>query len=95
MIMFNLSTIGMLVYREVILPICSLQWKHLLLQFENVVVEFFGVIISYVLYNVCYVILKTVNGQSLYDDRMIGCVVTPSLRMFIWPQNLGAAESVA
>ena len=26
---------------------------------------------------------------------MIGCVVTPSLRMFIWPQNLGAAESVA
>ena len=45
MIMFNLFTIGMLVYREVILPICSLQWKHLLLQFENVVVEFFGVII--------------------------------------------------
>ena len=45
MIMFNLFTIGMLVYREVILPICSLQRKHLLLQFENVVVEFFGVII--------------------------------------------------
>ena len=73
MIMFNLSTIGMLVYREVTSHDTT-NFPSSIRTFidANAVVDFLALLFSYVMHNVCHVIFKIVNGQSLYDDRMIG-----------------------
>lgn len=73
MIMFNLSSTGMFVYREVTShDTTNLPSSIRTFIDANAVVDFLALLFSYVMYNVCHVILKIVNGQSLYDGRMIG-----------------------